>query len=253
MATRGRLIQTIESDTPTPDSGRELHLTYRTEGGNPVPAILLLPAATRPTAAAVLVHGYSSRKEDVSHTIGRALLARGIASIAIDLPLHGSRADPVQRQASSNPAQLVALWREGMTDVKLALRYIAARSEIDRSRLALVGYSMGSFLSTVIAGDDPSVRALVVAAGGDLPQGTPFAALARMVADPLRAVRKLGGRPLLVVHGRNDRTVRPDQAQRLFDAANEPKDILWYESGHRLPREAADAAAAWLETKLEEV
>ena len=63
------------------------------------------------------------------------------------------------------------------------------------------------------------MRAVVVAAGGDLPAGTPFTALARTVADPLRAVRRLRGRPLLVVHGRRDRTVLPEQAERLFAAA----------------------------------
>jgi hypothetical protein len=33
-----------------------------------------------------------------------------------------------------------------------------------------------------------------------------------MVADPVRAIRKLEGRPLLMVHGRRDRTVKPEQA-----------------------------------------
>src|SRR3712207_7671979 len=45
--------------------------------------------------------------------------------------------------------------------------------------------------------------------GGDLPANTPFASVVRTVADPLRAVRAIAGRPLLMVHGRSDRTVTP--------------------------------------------
>lgn len=246
---RKRIVQSIESEGSVP-GGREVHLTYRMGEDHAVPAILLLPDAPGPHPGAVLVHGYSSRKEHMAGAVGKALLGRGIATLALDLPLHGTRADPVQAQASRSPMEIVRVWRQALADVRLGLRYIGARAEVDAGRLALVGYSMGSFLSVVIAADDPAVRALVLAAGGDLPEGTPLSAVARMVADPIRAVRKLDGRPLLMVHGRDDRTVRPEQARRLFDAAPEPKEILWWDAGHYLPAPATDAAAAWLAERL---
>lgn len=249
MATRKQIHQDVLSERPLP-GGRELHVTYRAGDGHPIPALLLLPGAGHPAPGAVLVHGYSSRKEDVSRPVGRALLTRGIASLALDLPLHGSRTDPVQQQSMRNPTRVVALWREALADVRLGLRYLGARPEIDAQCLALVGYSMGSFLATVIAADEPAVRAIVLAAGGDLPADTPFSTLARAVADPIRAVRKLRGRPLLMVHGRSDRTVTPAQAQRLFDAAHEPKELVWYDVGHRLPAEVGERAAGWLEGRL---
>jgi uncharacterized protein len=90
----------------------------------------------------------------------------------------------------------------------------------------------------------------VVAAGGDLPRDTPFGTLTRTVVDPLRAVRRLKGRPLLVVHGRRDRTVLPEQAQRLFDAADQPKEIRWWDAGHYLPAAAIDDTTDWLAERL---
>jgi fermentation-respiration switch protein FrsA (DUF1100 family) len=78
----------------------------------------------------------------------------------------------------------------------------------------------------------------------------PFASLIRRVVDPLRAARAVAGRPLLMVHGRRDRTVHPEQAQRLFDVAGEPKTIRWWDAGHRLPDAAIDDAAAWLAEHL---
>ncbi|MDF2776219.1 MAG: dipeptidyl aminopeptidase/acylaminoacyl-peptidase-like protein, partial [Geminicoccaceae bacterium] len=86
-------------------------------------------------------------------------------------------------------------------------------------------------------------------AGGDLPD-YPFAALLRAVVDPLRAVRSLGGRPLLMVHGRRDRTILPLQAERLFAAASEPKEIQWWDAGHYLPDAAVKRAATWLAERL---
>ena len=132
----------------------------------------------------------------------------------------------------------------------LALGYLRARPEIDRECTAVAGYSLGSFLAVMAAADDPAVRAVVLAAGGDLPAGTPLSAVARAVADPVRAVRKLRGRPLLMVHGTGDRTMRPEQAQRLFDAASEPKELKWWNAGHILPPAAIDYGAEWLRARL---
>lgn len=230
--------------------GRQVTLEFHSGTSPRVPATLLLPAREGEAPGALLIHGYSSRKEHMAENVGRVLLRHGIASLAIDLPLHGTRRDPLAQQALSNPLDLVRHWRLAVTETKLAVHYLRARREVDSTRIAVVGYSLGSFLAALVAGDEKVVRALVVAAGGDLPEGIPFGALARTVVDPLRSVRRLGGRPLLVVHGKRDRTVRPEQAQRLFDAAREPKEIRWWDSGHHLPPAAIDHAATWLDERL---
>jgi dienelactone hydrolase len=230
--------------------GRQITLHFGTEDTPSIPATLLVPEAPGRAPGALLIHGYSSRKEHMAEGVGRALLTRGIGSLAIDLPLHGTRNDPAARGALGNPLELMRHWRTAVQESRLAIHYLRARPEIDPGRVAVVGYSLGSFLALLLAAEEPSVRAVVVAAGGDLPAGIPFAALARTVVDPLRAVRKLKGRPLLVVHGRRDRTVLPEQAQRLFDAALEPKEIRWWDSGHYLPADAIEHAADWLAARL---
>lgn len=249
MAARKQIRQNTESERKL-SGGRELRLTFQVSDAQAIPGVLLIPEAPRPAPAAVLLHGYSSRKEDMSDPVGRALLAAGVASLAIDLPLHGTRADPLQAQSARNPLGVMRLWRQGLAESRLAVHYLAAHRDIDQQRLAVVGYSMGAFLAVALAADEPMLKAVVLAASGDLPEGTPFSSVVRMVADPLRAVRKLTGRPLLMVHGRHDRTVRPAQAERLFRAAMEPKVIRWYEAGHRLPPAASEEAAAWLRTQL---
>lgn len=244
-----KIYQTTHRDEVLRRGGRRVVLDFRVDG-EPVPGVLLLPKADAPVPAALLLHGYTSRKEHMSDGVGCALLERGIASLAIDLPLHGTRSDPVQAQAARNPLALMRIWRLATKECELAVKYLGARPEVDAGRLAVAGYSLGSFLAVLTAADQPALRAVVLAAGGDLPAGTPLAAVARAVADPIRAVKKLRGRPLLMVHGKNDRTMRPDQAERLFAAAGEPKELRWWQAGHYLPEEAIGYAADWLAARL---
>ena len=226
-----------------------------TLAGARVPAILMHPgdAASRESArvpAALLLHGYSSRKERMAETVGTALARAGVASLAIDLPLHGERGHEMDAQAARNPLQLAQRWRAAVLECGGALAWLGAQPGIDAARLAVVGYSMGAFLGCEVAAREASVRALVLAAGGDLPKQTPFAMLVKTVADPVRAIRRFAGRPLLMVHGRHDTTVRPDQAERLHAAAGEPKELRWYDAGHYLPPGVVVEAAAWLAAAL---
>lgn len=235
------------------DGGRVITLTFRADNGPsasaPIPGVLRLPAAAGPVPAALLLHGYASRKEDMAESVGEAMVPLGVATLSIDLPLHGERADPLELRSVRNPFELAARWQTAIEEAQLALRFLAARPEIDRERLALIGYSLGSYLSLAVVERDRAPRAVVLAAGGDLPD-FPLAQLIRSVADPLRGVRALAGRPLLMVHGRRDRTILPAQAERLFAAAEEPKEIQWWDAGHYLPLAAVRQAAEWLARTL---
>jgi dienelactone hydrolase len=222
-------------------------------GDAAVPGILLLPDRTGAVPAALLLHGYTSHKEMMSDSIGRALLDVGIASLAIDLPMHGERATPGGARGGFELLEMMRNWTLALAEASIALRYLAARPEIDRERLSLVGYSLGSYLGVTVASRDRAVKAVVLAAGGDLPAAMPFASMVRGVIDPAGAVRKLDGVPLLMVHGRRDRTVTAEQATRLFDAAREPKEIRWWDAGHRLPPDAIGDAARWLADRMVEL
>ena len=125
-----------------------------------VPAILLLPAAVEhPVPAALLLHGYSSRKERMADTIGRALAQRGVASLAIDLPLHGERDAPLQRQSLLNPLALVRHWRLALAECAAGLDCLAQHERYDPARLAIVGYSLGAYVGVAAAARDPRGRA----------------------------------------------------------------------------------------------
>ena len=234
----------------TPTARGEERLLDLVHGTERVPGALLLPAATEPAPGVLLLHGFSSNKERMSHSVGRALQQRGVASLALDLPFHGERDGARGEIPYRNPLALVAAWTTAVRESRAAIEWLAAQPEIDRGRLGVVGYSLGGYLALMTASEEPLVRVVALAAAGDLPDTTPYAALVRRAVDPLRAVRALRGRPLLLVNGRRDTTTRPAQAERLFAYAEEPKRLSWYEGGHWPPPAAIDEAAEWTARQL---
>ena len=152
-------------------------LTLEVDGGERVPAILQRPRTTAPVPAVLLLHGFSSRKERMAESIGRSLLAAGVASLAIDLPLHGAREGGLEELSLRNPLALVQKWRLALREANHAIEHLARHAAVDSARLGLAGYSLGAYLGMIVAGDNRLVRAVALAAGGDLPEETPFASL----------------------------------------------------------------------------
>lgn len=216
-----------------------------TRGRDVVPAVWTVPATKPRAPAALLLHGFSSSKERMAQSVGRELLALGVASLALDLPFHGER-DGDAGSLSKNPLALVGAWRSAIGESRDAITWLASQSVVDASRIGIVGYSLGGFLALMSAAEDERLRVVALAAAGDLPDHTPYASLVRGLVNPLRAAERLDGRPLLLVNGRRDTTTRPAQAQRLFDAAPEPKTLHWYEGGHWPPASAIAMTARWV-------
>ena len=214
-----------------------------------MPAVWLTPARATPAPAVLLLHGLSSSKERMAHSVGRALLAHGVASLALDLPFHGER-DGDASSVARNPLALVGAWRAAVAEARQAVAWLAGRREVDPTRIGVVGYSLGGFLALMTAAEEERLRVVALAAAGDLPDKTPYASIVRGLVNPLGAAGRLAGRPLLLVNGRRDTTTRPVQAERLFAAAQEPKTLSWYDGGHWPPAAAIDAAARWTAERL---
>src|SRR5688572_2235133 len=134
------------------------HRLQLTLAGADVPAILLLPSADRPVPAALLLHGYSSTKERLIDSMGRSLAARGIAALAIDLPLHGGRDEALVEQARANPLGLMQHWRAALAEARSAVRYLSDHDSIASDRLALIGYSLGGYIALITAANEPLAK-----------------------------------------------------------------------------------------------
>ena len=117
---------------------------------------------------------------------------------------------------------------------------------IDPHRFYLFGFSQGSFMAYALALTRPERVAGVMAHSGGLPVQTIAATRA---VDP--AV--LRGKPFLVLHGTEDRTIpvaRAREARAYLEAAGAVLQYLEYPIGHHVSDATLAAMDAWLARQL---
>jgi len=163
-----------------------------------------------------------------------------------------------------------------ITDVMQAVHYLEERRDVDPKRIAVMGYSMGSFISSIACAIDIRIHACVLAGGGDLdgPGGYWDGSRKMCQAIPYQSLNFLGDRgamlyalnakrgPTLVLNGSDDEVVDiphhgqdffADLRARTIQALGGSKDVFDFQlipgAGHR-PYFLTRPAALWLEDKL---
>jgi dienelactone hydrolase len=152
-------------------------LTYVTALGMRVPAILYLPdplpAGKIPGVIVVAGHG-GDKYSAYSHHAGIAFARAGAAVLTYDPPGEGERSSTRTSNAREHDALEgdAALARRVcglmMTDIMAGVSCLAARPEIDPSRIGACGFSMGSFILALTGAVEPRLRACVLVGGGNL-------------------------------------------------------------------------------------
>ncbi len=163
-----------------------------------------------------------------------------------------------------------------ITDVQQAVSYLATRKDVDPKRIAVLGYSMGSFISSLACAIDTRVHACVLAAGGDLdgPDGYWDKSNKMCQGLPYRSLSFLGDRgpmlfalnakrgPTLIINGTDDEVVDiPHHAQEWFQNLHKQTvstlgssknvfDFAFVPGGGHRPYFLTRIAALWLEEKL---
>ena len=234
-------LATFERPAPGAYGGlRCLSLEFSSRGDR-VPGQLVLPSSQERAPLIVLAHGLgSARNQDGMDAIGARWVREGAAVASIDFALHGERHNPKfsERLHGTAAGALTGgfeeptsemLWhefiRQSVLDLRRLLDALEQVEAVDTKRLVYVGFSLGGIIGSIFCGVDPRPRgaALVIAGAGAA--GAPL--------DPTRFVPDIGPRPLLFVGATEDETIPRAATERLFEAASEPKQIEWFEAGHR--------------------
>ena len=207
-------------------------VTFTTEDGVTLSG-WLIPAARRTRASVVLMHGYSwNRLPWLAGFV--PWLQRRYNVLQFDFRGHGSSDDA-----------LITLGTLEQRDVAAAVHFLAGRG---LGPIALMGVSMGGSVAIMAAPDLPVAAVVADAAYADLRNpilnrmreaGYPMAALgSRLVVgaaslrararlrSPIQRVAGIAPRGLLLIAPSDDRTVSPQQSQRMFDVAGEPKELF---------------------------
>ena len=152
-------------------------ITYGTQFGLRVPAILYLPKERRERIPAfMVVNGHGGDKFSWYAFYSGILYARaGVAVLTYDPLGEGER--NAERKSGTRAHDRIVEPREPIgrrlagqmiTDVMQAVSYLRARPEVDPDRIAAAGYSLGSFMLALAGAVDARLRACVLVGGGNL-------------------------------------------------------------------------------------
>ncbi|WP_318462528.1 alpha/beta hydrolase family protein [Photobacterium leiognathi] len=132
------------------------HITLN-NGNYDIPAIFSVPdkKIDKQIPAVIMLHGTGTQKDEVGNlykSLSEKLEALGIASIRLDFAGSGdSKASDLEYSLSS-----------AVLDGKTAFNYLQANSQIDKSRIGVVGFSQGALISQLLVIEEPNIKSLAV-------------------------------------------------------------------------------------------
>lgn len=206
-------------------------VALRAADGTPLSAWFLPVSDGKPRGTILFLHGNA---ENISTHLGSVfwLPSRGYQVLLLDYRGYGE----------SGGAPSVA----GMQlDIDAALAALLARTDVDPARIVLFGQSLGGALALHYAAHGPQrnhlravmadsafssyrtiAREKLAAAWLTWPLQWPLSFAVDDEYSPIRSMAHIAPLPVLLIHGETDTIVPPHHSQRLFDAAQSPRE-LW--------------------------
>jgi dienelactone hydrolase len=219
------------------------HVSYRTEYGLRIPADVYRPAipSKGKMPAIIVVNGHGADKSSWYAYYTGVLYARAGAVVLTYDPIGEGERNDDHKVNTGEHDRIIDVPTMGprmgglmVTDIMQAVSYLSARPDVDAHRIAVMGFSMGSFISALAGAADPRIHALLLVGGGDLdgPGGYWDSSHAVMCqSGPYKALNLLGDRPAVlftlnarrgstfIINGTNDTVVDiPHHEQDFFDA-----------------------------------
>ena len=248
-----------------------------------VPAIAIHPAAGGPFPVCIVLHYFRGEKENFE-TWCRDLAAQGVFAIAIDAHLHGERsiAGIFHGDNIASLGEEYSIWVHQTSiahtarDVSVILDALASRSDVDTSRVAATGMSMGGSTALVLAWREPRVRVVASIVGAvdfwwdvtKIPPGSEQEArkasygprLRELVTsiDPQPRLAQIPPKALCLINGGRDGYIDIDSVRRfvadLTPLYQENQDQLRFlpfpDAGHEVTDAMWKEAQAWIVRKL---
>jgi dienelactone hydrolase len=253
------------------DSVRVLDITYASPRGGRVTGYLVEPKKAKGRRPGV-VFGHWGPGDRSEFLPEAELYARaGAVCVLIDYPW--KRPAPWHSDADDimEPEKGVAVQAHAVVDLRRALDLLQARSGVDAERIGYIGHSYGAQFGAIISAVDKRPKAMVLMGGiPDLDsifldsQSVPMKTYREKNEQQIRTALKIlrataavefvpfaSPTPLLFQFARHEWNFDVPAMERYFKAASEPKQVLWYETGHELndPRALTDRAR-WIANKL---
>jgi dienelactone hydrolase len=267
---KGRLLRASLSPAGADNVSDLFDLVLQSSAGSVVRAMVRVPrGAVAPYPAVVLVDGMEIGRR-VAALKGLDAIARYAVIVSPDYPIQVDRRSLDGFGLLAAGPRLRSAVFDLVAQISLQVDYLVSRRDVARARIFLVGSSFGAPAVVIAGGVDRRPAAVIALYGGGdlgslashvLRQGgretlPPWQAtlvgrgLAILLTplEPTRYVARIAPRPVLMVNGAGDSLIPRANAEALFGAAREPKEILWMRSEHVQPdeEELIGAVSGWL-------
>lgn len=132
---------------------------------------LSLPAGPGPFPAVILVHGSGPNDEDESIGPNKPFkdLSGGLATRGIAVLRYNKRTRQHASSLTKEELRTFTVREETLDDVLEAARVLRDNARIDKTRIFVIGHSLGGMLIPRIAAQDKELRGLIMLAGANSP------------------------------------------------------------------------------------
>jgi dienelactone hydrolase len=235
------LIKEVEAS-----GSSKVWLTLESTSGLRVECGMLVPEdGPKKFPAVILLGGKVTGKQAVNYAKGIS----NIVVVAVDYS-YEPRQSYTPLQFLSDIPEIRSALLDVVPSVMLLIDYLVTRRDVDSTKLIMLGYSFGAPLVPVIMVSDRRLDvAAMVQGGGELHSlirhnvsryegpitSECIGALGALVLRPLEPLRyadQISPIPLLMINGTEDTLIPRENAQVLYEAAREPKKMVWIESAH---------------------
>ena len=196
-------------------------VTFPTEDGLTLRG-WFVPATSTSSGVTVIVFSGNAGHRGLRAPLAEALADRGLATFLFDYRGYGGN--------PGTPSEA------GLTrDARAARAYVAGRSDVDSSRLAYLGESLGAAVAVRLATEHPPVALILRSPFTSLVDighyHYPYLPVRRLLRDRYPSIDLIPrvACPVLVIAGAADGIVPASQSARLFAAALEPKRLVTIE------------------------
>jgi dienelactone hydrolase len=234
-------------------------ISYASPKGGRVTGYLIVPQGPGPFAGVIVQHG-SPGSRDSLRGYAEELVKTGAVALLIDAPFTRRDGRFMAFGQRDYDEQI-----QFMVDLRRGVDLLQSRPDVDPERIGYVGYSYGAALGGLLAGIEKRIKAFVFAVGdgglvehysnptpaNDVSDEVPPDVFERWKAlmdpiEPMRFVAHAAPSALLYQNARNDSLVNSESAKRYQEAGSQPKEIIWYNTGHGLGSEVFRDQIDWL-------
>lgn len=204
----------------------------------------LIKASRQAKGTILILHGVSEAK------IAGLLMAKEFHDRGYNVFLYDSR-----RHGESGGRFCTYGFHEKF-DVQIALNYLSGRSDVTVGKIGIFGWSMGAAVAIQVAAIDARVHAIIAESGFSTLRAVFDDYQRRMIKLPWHYLRNIVIKrsefladfkanevspvdavqhvhvPIFLLHGTEDNLIKYNYSEKVFDAANDPKD-LWLIPGAR--------------------